>query len=244
MKFSTSLSSQNLSNFGFKNAVHDMLVNFFHAFLFAVILCLSASCSRKADHQDNQNNRTLTNNSFPSGIEEPLLLVSDFDTSGIKPGDIILKKGRGPLSAMIVEALKEKVPVSHCGIFVRQADSLCIIHSVSKRYGAKDGVQTIAINEFLKDCVKNSTLVMRYKGGSSVHAGFARHALRYASHNVPFDIEARNEDSLSMSCAELIFHASSEASDISWTRIKVGNVELLGFQGLQDSAVFSQIKRY
>lgn len=173
--------------------------------------------------------------------EEPLLNPDDFDTTGIEPGDIILKKGRGPLSAMIVDAMREKESFSHCGIFVRNADSLCIVHSVSKRYGEKDGVQIIGLHAFLQDCVKGHTRVLRYKRDASLRRSFSSKALRYADSSVPFDIEGQNEDTTAMSCLELLYHSTAKAKDIYWPRLNVGEVEWLVFRGLLDTTVFHTV---
>lgn len=204
-----------------------------------LLMCLA--CNPMPEHPSPKPATIISENRSSSRPDEPLLNPSEFNTGGICPGDIILKKGRGPLSSMIVEAMHEKVPFSHCGIFVKNADSLCIAHAVSKRYGHRDGVQLIGIHAFLNDCVKNHTYVVRYKGDRVSREQFAINALRYAGARIPFDINTDNRDSSAMSCAELLYHATQNAHDIKWTEIKVRNTTWLGFAGLIDSAVFTTI---
>lgn len=213
-------------------------------FFFAFLLSLISGCHSVTDHPQTEETNSSRVKAIPGMQEEALLDPSLFDTTGIQEGDIILKKGRGALSAMIVEKMNERVPVSHCGIFVRYHDSLCIAHAVSKRYGTKDGVQLISVRAFLNDCVKNKTLIIRHKGDEALRKGFARRALHYVAANVPFDIQGQNEDISAMSCAELLYHSTRDAKDISWPRVKVGNVEWLGFSGLQDTSVFMRLKTY
>ncbi len=81
---------------------------------------------------------------------KPRLATPTGSLSEVRSGDLVVKRGRGHLSNMIVKTLDEEVPLSHCGIVSRTNDSIYIIHSVAKELTGIDGVQIIKYEEFIK----------------------------------------------------------------------------------------------
>ncbi len=167
---------------------------------------------------------------------------AEFDVSKIRAGDFILKRGKGPISKMITDNFKEKIPISHCGIFVEKGDSLVIVHSVTEDYGDKDGVQEIPVNQFLLDCSKGFLFVVRFKGEAAKNLAMSERAKHYAQQRIPFDKEVDNASSEKMSCTELLYWCMKDVYEVDYfNRIKIGNKELLGFSNLLDTSKFVRI---
>lgn len=102
-------------------------------------------------------------NQNKSKEEKQRLNPQHCDFTGLETGDIILKRGFGKVSNLITHYMNEKIPISHCGIIVCAKDSTYIVHSVAKSYARRDGVQTILLNDFLKDCQANYFYIVETK---------------------------------------------------------------------------------
>ena len=124
----------------------------------------------------------------------------------VEDGDIILRKGSGVVSAMIVARLNDTVPFSHCGIIIR--DSTCcgdssvrVIHSLSPKITDHDGMQECTLKEFLFESVYNTICVVRFKKDTAGVIGAA--ARDYLSAKVPFDDKYSLRDTSAFFCSEL-----------------------------------------
>lgn len=171
--------------------------------------------------------------------------IEKFDYSLIRPGDFILKRGKGPVSKLITDNFKEEVPISHCGIFVREGDSLAIIHSVTREFGDVDGVQRVDVSRFLRDCAAGYLYIQRFDTLPDLNEQMAARAVHYARQHVPFDKEVNNEDKEKMSCTELLYWCMKDVYGTDYfNRITINRKTFLGFAGLLDSARFTQVKRY
>lgn len=212
-------------------------------FCLYIILPLGTFFHSCSSNQKKEESKSVKDDSVIQREEEPLAEPDSLHLQAIEAGDIILKKGRGPLSKMITEAMHESVAISHCGVFVEREGRLWIVHSVSKRYGAQDGVQFAEVNDFLKDCVKGHTYIMRYRGSIELRKQIATRAMAYAGRGIPFDVEANNADSSAMSCAEVLYHSMNHLEDIKWKTIPVGRTEWLGFSSFLDSMKFKELQR-
>lgn len=177
--------------------------------------------------------------------ETKRLSYKNCDFTDIKTGDIVLKRGKGRVSKMITDYLKEKVPISHCGIIIVSPDSTYIVHSVAQGYARKDGVQTILLKDFLLDCQAHYFYIVRQKKADAEREVFANKAIEFSMTNTPFDDEANNTDKKEMSCTELIYWCQKDTygkSDL--TTINFANKDLFVFNALLDSTNYNIIKHY
>ena len=206
---------------------------FCNIFLCLLLVTLHFSCNRESQESKEKLPRL-------AGISP-----ASIDLSKVKPGDFVLKRGMGPISKMITDNFKEEVPISHCGIFVVEGDSLEIIHSVTQDFSDQDGVQRININRFLLDCTKDFLYSVRYKSSPGRNEKMAKRAIHYANQKIGFDKEGKNENTDKMSCTELLFWCMKDVYEVDvFNRIKISDHEFLGFSGLLDTAHFEIIARY
>lgn len=127
------------------------------------------------------------------------------DCSQFREGDIILRKGRGLISDLIVSSLKDTLPYSHCGILVSEKNEWKVIHSIARELSDVDGVQICSLNRFLADCDKQCYMIVRSR---SATAGLqiAKSARYYVGQNIPFDYQFNLADSSAFYCSELPIH--------------------------------------
>ena len=180
-----------------------------------------------------------------SNVEKKSLSINICNFEGIKSGDIVLKRGKGKVSKMITDYFKEKVPLSHCGVIVCKPDSTFIVHSVAEGYAPKDGVQTILLKDFLKDCQADYFYIVRKKTTQERNELFASKAIEYSKQNIRFDDDANNADKNEMSCTELIYWCQKDVYDSSdLTTIKIVSKDVFVFNGLLDTSKYDIIKHY
>ncbi len=171
--------------------------------------------------------------------------ITNLNFDGLETGDIVLKRGNGRISKMIVDFFKEKIPLSHCGVILCSPDSIFVVHSVAGSYARKDGVQTILLNDLLKDCKPNFFYIVRKKVTKKDREVFANKALAFSAQSIPFDDLAENKDKKKMSCTELLYWCELESygkSDV--TSINITGKEVFVFNGFLDTTKYDIIKHY
>jgi hypothetical protein len=132
--------------------------------------------------------------------------LSEKEYNEIQEGDIILRHGYGLVSDLIVEQLKEKYDLSHCGIVVKTDTGLAVIHSVSSSVSNVDGVQAQDLKSFIEESHYNSVVVIRYKSRiNKPNTAIARKAKDYLAQKIPFDEAFDINDSSEFYCTELLW---------------------------------------
>jgi hypothetical protein len=177
--------------------------------------------------------------------EETSVKIRDFNYQEIENGDIILKRGKGYVSSTIVNFLKEDVPLSHCGIIIKNQDSCFIIHSVAIEVSGHDGLQTTSISAFLDDSYQESVYVVRPKAPDSLRQAYALKAQELLDQKVPFDYDFNLNDQEKLYCSEMIYVLFDETSqNTCFLKKKFNDKEVILFQSFLDTTHFEMIKKY
>lgn len=131
------------------------------------------------------------------------------ELSMLREGDILLRQGHGMVSRMIVESLREEIPLSHVGLLtIDPSDGqFKVIHSVSQSISYFDGIQIQDLKSFLQDSKPNTLVVVRYRNleqGGVAPKEISSRAFHYLEMQVPFDYEFDFSCSDRFFCTELI----------------------------------------
>lgn len=126
------------------------------------------------------------------------------EKSLLRSGDIILRKGEGWLSEIVVRHLADTLDISHCGIVIKKDSNLLVIHSLSKEVSDTDGVQCCPLDRFTAESRKGSVIVVRYR--NDPHNYMASEALYYLQACKPFDRHFNLGDTSAFFCSELPLH--------------------------------------
>jgi hypothetical protein len=172
--------------------------------------------------------------------------VISFNYHNLENGDIIIKRGKGFVSNMIVKYLKEDIPISHCGIIIVENESVYIIHSVAKEISARDGIQTASIDDFLNDSYKESLFIVRpHFHDSVIKANYLAKAKAYLQLKIPFDYDFNLEDESKIYCSELIYccYDKDDRTEIFKTKLVNGQKVVL-FNSFLNDRHFEIIDKY
>ena len=130
----------------------------------------------------------------------------------LTPGDIIIRKGNGPLSAHIMVNTKEEY--SHCGIIVKEGDEWKVIHTIggTSSEDAQDGVQLIDLDEFVKHGADSMLFICRPVFADSLDTKIPERAYYYLGLKVPFDHGFSLFTPEKLYCSELLFYIFKEVN--------------------------------
>lgn len=135
---------------------------------------------------------------------DPLTLE---ELSRLQPGDIIMRRGDGPLSTVIVNLLGDSTGLSHSGVLVRASDrEWHVIHSISSSISetGRDGVQIEPLERFVQQSVGGTTIVTRLRANTDTRLSMEEKARHYLEQQIPFDTGFRRGTENGLYCSELI----------------------------------------
>jgi len=123
----------------------------------------------------------------------------------LAPGDIIIRKGGGPLSYQLMEISKENY--SHCGVIVKENNQWKVIQSIAESDGGGfDGVQITPIQDFVKFTADSALFICRPIIDLAKNEAIVKRAFYYLEKKIPFDHRFSLTDHARFYCSELLLH--------------------------------------
>jgi len=124
----------------------------------------------------------------------------------LQTGDIILRRGYGFVSTMILKMMQEEMPVTHLGIIIRNGDSLKVAHSLSSTVSDQDGLRLQQIDSFTHNSYDSTLLVTRLKTIRKTDVERIRKQVAYYNKKqLPFDDAFDYKDTTAHYCSEFIW---------------------------------------
>lgn len=123
----------------------------------------------------------------------------------LQDGDLIMRKGNGPLSFHIMNATKEEY--SHCGIIVKDQGKWRVIESIdgSVGKGEIDGVQITDLTEFVRHAGDSMLYICRATFEDSIGTKIRDRAFYYLEKGASFDHSFNLFEHDRIYCSELVF---------------------------------------
>lgn len=161
----------------------------------------------------------------------------------LESGDIIMRKGTGYVSNVINEMFNSGFQLSHCGMVLRENDSLFVVHTVSSELSNVDGVQAEPLDKFVSESVRNSIVVVRYKASDSIRTELAKAAKAYQYRHKEFDHRFDLADTTEFYCTELIHYSFMDVyhKDMFPERYQTDHPDFLSLNAFLDSTKFDII---
>lgn len=168
-----------------------------------------------------KNDSKLTDTSFLTNQEVNLL----------QDGDLIMRRGKGFVSAFIIEQVNDSTNLSHIGIIEKSTDSLWVIHCLGNEFSTIEGVQICTLDSFLEDCYRDGLFVVR--SNQLEGRAISTLAREYLLQRIPFDRKFDFSDSTAFSCLELPYRI--------FNRLHVFHEDMVCFKPFEDSSRFQVI---
>lgn len=123
----------------------------------------------------------------------------------LQEGDLIMRKGTGPLSFHIMNATKEAY--SHCGIIVKDNGKWRVIESMggSVSKGEIDGMQMVDLTEFVQYAADSMLYICRATFQDSLGVKIRDRAYHYLESGATFDHSFNLFEHDRIYCSELVF---------------------------------------
>ena len=169
--------------------------------------------------------------------------LKESELAKLQHGDIIMRKGHGSVSDIIDNMYPTGYHLSHCGVVIKDGDSIYVAHTVSSELSQHDGVQTEDIHKFVRESVRNSIVLVRPKIDSSERHQIAEASRAFIGRNKPFDYAFDISDTNKFYCTELIYQAyySVYNQDMFPKRLSTDHPNYLGLDALLDTSRFERI---
>jgi len=159
----------------------------------------------------------LSDCSLPAKEANKNRYVTDY----LQSGDIILRKGFGIISEIVVAQLHDTLEVSHCGIIVKNGKTdFHVIHCLSKIVSDADGVQICSLKQFMNESKIETVHIFRFR--NDTNALIIKKAKYYLRKQTPFDEKFITGDSTAFFCSEfpISIIKSEFGTDISASSLK------------------------
>lgn len=124
----------------------------------------------------------------------------------LKNGDIILRKGAGPLSAHLMLNTKEEY--THCGIIFNDNGKWMAIHSIGGEISNDntDGIQTITLKKFVAPTPDSTLFICRPIFTENAGDKVYKKGLEYLDKGYPFDHRFSLLTTDDLYCSEMLYH--------------------------------------
>ena len=171
--------------------------------------------------------------------------LSAEELNRLQAGDLILRRGYGPISESIVAFLQEPCPRSHVGVILGHAsEGFQVLHSISDERG--QGLRIESLSLFCRHSQAGSLAVYRFKAEAEQREAFLNQALAYLLLNPPFDPAFDLESPEKLYCTELIWRAwmNLKGEDCLPEKKILGDKAFLPLAGFDNPAFFEPIIRH
>ena len=169
--------------------------------LFVLVLLFILSCVSEETKSNNIYNKVKQKITSKSNIDLPQVVLDS-----LKSGDIILRRGDGPLSFHLSNTTKEAF--THCGIIVKEKEEFKVIHSIGGQVSNQeiDGVQLTTLKHFVDYASDSLLYICRPIFVDSANIKITNRAYYYLEKQVPFDHRFSMLSKDKMYCSELLYY--------------------------------------
>lgn len=180
----------------------------------------------------------MLHNESKKNVESDILTTEEIAL--LQEGDIILRKGIGLASDLIITFMNEKKEISHGAMIVKNDNELYVIQSVSRTLSDFDGMQTQPLSEFNKSSTKGTTIVVRPK--ISNIQKMVEQAKIYLDRKIPFDHAFKLNNGNNFYCSEFIWQVITDVTgEDFFDYIDYGEGKLINFTSFLNPEHFELI---
>lgn len=157
------------------------------------------SCETEGNENGVQTTENYANTQIPPALPDSVF-------NKLTPGDVVIRKGNGPLSFHLMNHTKEDY--SHCGVLVKEGDEWKVIHTLGGTSSDDDvdGVQMQNLTEFVGHAADSMLFICHPVFDDSLETKIPERAYHYLDLKVPFDHSFSIFSQDKLYCSELLFY--------------------------------------
>lgn len=140
------------------------------------------------------------------------VLSKPLDTSPLKSGDIIMRRGRGVISDMLAVSSVHDKRFSHAGILQPVGSTWFVVHMIGGEGVKQDGLRFDRVQDFISEANASDWAVYRLTDSDSIRQALQGEIDRLRQTKPAFDSRFSWETDDSYYCTELVSKAYSRAS--------------------------------
>ncbi len=139
--------------------------------------------------------------------------LPDSIVNQLQNGDIIIRRGDGPLSFHLSRATGE--PYTHCGIIYKGKNGWGVIHTLGSEASDKeiDGVQTTSLKRFVNLTADSALFICRPVFKENIGDSIFNRAKYYLNQRIPFDHRFSLLTPEKFYCTELLYYIFKDVND-------------------------------
>lgn len=173
---------------------------------------------------------TLQGCSEQGSVVQSTAGAAQFSDTTLQTGDMIVRKGRGPISDMLAQLNVKDKSWSHCGMVVVRNGQPFVFHSIGGEDNPKAVMRCDSLKRFLDSTWNNAFAVYRFDFDSPTRRRVAEQTLLFYQAKPRFDMAFDIATDSALYCSELIYKIILRAThdtdyisrSVGYNRIFVG----------------------
>ena len=165
------------------------------------------------------------------------------DDSGLKEGDIILRRGKSLVSELLRSTSLHDRTFSHAGIIFRENGKWKVMHAIGGESAIRDGVQSDDLLKFCSSTETDTVAVFRIKSKEMIGSEIVKAARKLQSNCTGFDVDFSLATDEKLYCTEFVLKSIEAASEqhISLPLSKVSGVKYISCENVYNNQYVQQI---
>lgn len=128
-----------------------------------------------------------------------------------RSGDLIFRSGMDEVSRAARSFNRKDTSYSHCGLLMRENDSLFVYHALGGSYNPSQRLMRQSLDSFCNPAENNAVAVYRYPLDALVVEKLRQTVKGYYDAGLPFDLFFNYQSDDKMYCAEFVFKSLNRA---------------------------------
>lgn len=150
----------------------------------------------------------------PEKMKANYRLIRGLSDSALS-GDLIFRNGMDEVSRAARSFNRKDTSYSHCGLLMREGDSLFVYHALGGSYNPSQRLMRQPLDSFCNPTENNSVAVYRYPLSTDQLSQLKKTVTGYYKAGLPFDLYFNYQSDDKMYCAEFVFKSLNRALDNS-----------------------------
>jgi len=221
--------------------------------LLTVVLFCFLACKSSSSESTTSNPTTLWDTTMPNpsqyllfGSGKAQTTLSDSltiqEVALLQEGDILLRKGFGPISDFIADFLAETYPLTHCAFVINtKSKTKQVLHTASNE--TVNHIHVELLEQYVRQSRRGSLVLVRLRCSKEKKEQVLQKAHQLLAKKIPFDLGFNDRDPQALYCIEFMRDIFLDVfgKDLCSKRNSKNNLDVLSMDNFFNSAHFEVI---